>query len=68
MKTKKDVIFIITVILWITFDIIGFVFYGDMGVGISNLLCIAIFGTMTIIKMSYKKFGLWLEEPLSKQK
>ena len=66
IKTNKDLIFTVTVILWLSSNVIGFFIDGNFGTTISNFICIGLFGTMTVIKLKYKKFGLWLEKPILK--
>lgn len=62
IKTKKDLIFTITVILWLTSNVVGYILDDNFGIAISNMICIGLFGTMIIVKMKYRKFGLWLEK------
>lgn len=64
IKTNKDLIFTITAVLWLSSNIIVFFIAGNFGTVISNLIYIGLFGIMTVIKLKYKKFGLWLEKPI----
>lgn len=61
MKTNKDLIFTISVIIWLISNILSFIFYKSDGVAVSNFVCILLFGTMTFIKVRSKKFSNWLE-------
>ncbi len=65
MKTNKDLIFAISVILWLSSNILSFIFYKSDGVSVSNFVCIFLFGTMTLIKLKNKKFNSWLEKKLN---
>lgn len=62
--TIKDLIFTISVIIWLFSNVLSFIFYKSDGIFISNLLCMSLFGIMTIIKMKNKKFGNWLENKI----
>lgn len=61
MKTNKDLIFTISVMIWLFSNILSFIFYKSEGVAFSNFVCILLFGTMTFIKIRSKKFNNWLE-------
>lgn len=64
MKTNKDLIFSISVIIWLFSNILSYIFYNLNGVIVSNLVNILLFGTMTFIKIRSKKFNNWLENKL----
>lgn len=63
--TNKDLIFVISVTIWLLSNILSFIYYKSDGVAVSNFVCILIFGTMTFIKLKNKKFGNWLENKLN---
>jgi uncharacterized protein with PQ loop repeat len=63
--TNKDLIFVISVTIWLLSNILSFIYYNSDGVAVSNFVCILIFGTMTFIKLKNKKFGNWLENKLN---
>jgi len=62
--TNKDLIFTITAIVWLSSNIVGYVIDANFGVAVSNIICIGLFGIMTIIKLNYKKFSFWLDRPI----
>lgn len=64
MKTNKDLIFTISVVIWLFLNILSFIFFKLDGVAVSNFVCILLFGTMTFIKIRSKKFSNWLENKL----
>lgn len=64
--TIKDLIFHTVVILWLMIGIISGVFYGGVGIIITHLVFITLFGSLVLFKLLNKKFGLWLEKPLKK--
>ena len=64
IKNNKDLIFVITVILWLSSNIVGYFIDANFGIAVSNMICIGLFGTMTIVKLNYKKFSLWLDNPI----
>lgn len=64
MKTNKDLIFSISVIIWLFSNILSYIFYNLNGVIVSNLVNILLFGTITFIKIRSKKFNNWLENKL----
>ena len=67
MKTNKDLIFAISLTLWLSSNILSFIFYKSDGVSVSNFVCILLFATMTLIKLKNKKFNTWLENELWKR-
>lgn len=66
MKTYKDVIFAISVIVWLLAGFLAIVF--DWNIHIVNIICLSAFGLLTTFKVFYRKFGLWLETPLNNKK
>lgn len=64
MKTNKDLIFAISVTIWLFSNILSYIFYKSDGIVVSNLVCMLLFGTMTFIKIKNKTFGCWLENKL----
>lgn len=68
MKTNKDLIFTISVMIWLFSNILSFIFYKSDGVAVSNFVCILLFGTMTFIKIRSKKFNNWLESRIAVKK
>ena len=64
MKTNKDLIFGICVLIWLCSNVLSFIFYKSDGVAISNFVCMILFGTMTFIKIKNKTFANWLENKL----
>lgn len=66
MKTNKDLVFSISVIIWLTSNVVSYILYGSDGSFISNILCLSLFAFMTYIKMINKRFGIWLERKIKK--
>jgi uncharacterized protein with PQ loop repeat len=64
MKTNKDVIFAISLLVWLTSNILCSIFFQGIGVMISNFVCILLFSIMTFFKITNKTFGNWLEQKL----
>ena len=62
IRTNKDLVFAITVILWLTSSILCYIVYGDTGVCISNIVCSFLFSIIVLIKLRYRRFSLWLEK------
>ena len=59
--TNRDLIFIISAIVWLISNILAYIFYKSDGVTISNFIFIILFGSVTLIKIKNRKFGNWLE-------
>ena len=61
IETNKDLVFVITVILWICCNFIGFAINGQIGSMISNFSWMMILIIMILTKNNYKPFNIWLE-------
>lgn len=66
MKTKKDLIFGIVVLIWLSVSTLGAITYGPNDVTVTNTLGVVLFGILLIFKIKNKRFGNWLEEDLKK--
>lgn len=67
MKTYRDLFFNIYCILWFINNCIVLFLTDDIDyVSINNLVMIAIFGIITLIKCCSSKFNNWLIKPLKK--
>ncbi len=62
MKTNKDLIFGISLLTWLSSNILCSLFFGPFGVAVSNFVCIILFATMTLVKFKNRRFGNWLEK------
>ncbi len=62
IRTNKDLVFAISVVLWLSSNILGYIIGGDFGTCVSNIICIGLFGTMTVVKLKHRRFGLWLDK------
>lgn len=62
-KTNKDIVFLMSVIFWLTSNIICLSVWGEMEMILSNMSCILIFGSMVLIKEKVRAFNDWLNKP-----
>ena len=61
MKTNKDLVFTISVIIWLVINISTVLIFSSDYVWLSNLVCILLFSILTICKIKNKRFSNWLE-------
>ena len=66
MKIIKDIVFLISVGLWLLSDIGSFLIWGSIGITMMNIGFIFIFGFMVLIQKNVKKFGNWLEKSIKR--
>ena len=59
MKTNKDLIFLVVVILYLTSNITSYILFKE--VALSNFIWIILLATMVLVHKNYK-FGNWLEK------
>jgi len=62
IRTNKDLVFAITVILWLTSSILCYIVYGNVGVYVTHILFTFLFSIILLIKLRHKRFNLWLEK------
>lgn len=60
-KIKKDIVFAIVLILWLTSNISAFLFISVDFIAVSNLVWMLIMCTLILLK-NYTSFGSWLEK------
>lgn len=61
MKTNKDLIFTISVIIWLIINLSTVLLFSSDYIWLSNLICILLFSILTICKFKIKRFSNWLE-------
>ncbi len=61
MKTNKDLVFTISVIIWLVINISTSLLFSSDYIWLSNLVCILLFSILTICKFKSKRFSNWLE-------
>ena len=61
MKTNKDLVFTISVIIWLVINISTSLLFSSDYIWLSNLVCILLFSILTICKVRNKRFSNWLE-------
>ena len=61
MKTNKDLVFTISVIIWLVINISTVLLFSSDYIWLSNLVCILLFSILTICKFKNKRFSNWLE-------
>ncbi len=61
MKTNKDLVFTISVIIWLVINISTVLLFSSDYIWLSNLVCILLFSILTICKIKNKRFSNWLE-------
>ena len=64
MKTNKDLIFTICVIIWLYSTLVSYTLYKLDGVKIHDIICILLFSLLNLAKYIFKTFNNWLEKPL----
>lgn len=68
MKTNKDLIFTISVIIWLVINISTVLLFSSDYIWLSNLVCILLFSILTIYKVRNKRFSNWLENNIKNGK
>ena len=66
MKTNKDLVFTISVIIWLVINISTSLLFSSDYIWLSNLVCILLFSILTICKVRNKRFSNWLENNIEK--
>jgi len=64
MRTNKDIIFTLCLIIWFSSNITTFIFFGTPLW--SNIICTILFTILTFIKLTNSRFSKWLETPIKK--
>ena len=68
MKTNKDLVFTISVIIWLVINISTVLLFSSDYIWLSNLVCILLFSILTIYKVRNKRFSNWLENNIKNGK
>jgi len=64
---NKDILFIIMVIFWLLASFTAFIVFETItAASITSLSCLVIFTLITILKVFYKPFDMWLEKNIKK--
>lgn len=62
MRTYKDILFTICLVIWLLSNILTTVYFNNPLW--SNIICTLLFAILTLIKLTNSRFSKWLQTPI----